>query len=55
MEDGDVKKRIETEIRWCMTFEEGKACKGAGGRKMRQTCVWCENLRKKGKKDEKGN
>lgn len=45
MEDGGFQKRIETEIRWCMTYEDGGTCKGAGGRKMRQVCVWCANYR----------
>ena len=47
--------RIAEEIRWCMTFEEGKSCCGAGGRKLRQTCVWCQNFRKEEKKNEKNN
>lgn len=51
----EFRKRIEKEIQWCMTFEEKKPCAGAGGRKLRQVCVWCPNYRKGEKKEnEKG-
>lgn len=56
VENGDFKKRIETELRWCMTFEDGKTCKGAGERKLRQTCIWCPNyMRGERGENEKGN
>ena len=55
VEDGDVKKRIETEIRWCLTFEEGKTCRGAGERKLRQVCIYCKNYNgREGENNEKG-
>lgn len=47
VEGSNVKARIEAEVRWCFTFEEKKACPGAGGRKLRQVCVWCPNYRRK--------
>lgn len=56
LENSDVQKRIEKEIRWCMTYEDGKTCKGAGGRKLRQVCVYCNNFRKgEGENNEKGD
>ena len=53
VEDGDVEKRIETEVRWCFTFKEGKTCVGASGRKLRQTCIWCPNYKKEKDENEK--
>ena len=56
VEGCNVKKRIEAEVHWCFTFEKGKACAGASGRKQRQVCVWCENYkRKKDGEDEKNH
>ena len=56
VEECDVKKRINAEIRWCFTYEEEKKCVGAGGRKLRRVCIWCPNFRKgEGEKNEKGN
>ena len=50
----DVKKRIEAEVRWCFTFEQGAQCAGASERKLRQVCVWCPNYRKgEGEDNEK--
>ena len=46
VEGSDYKKRIEQELRWCLTFEEGQRCRGAGGRKLRQVCIWCPNYQK---------
>ena len=55
VEDGDIQERIRTEIRWCLTYEEGKTCRGAGARKMRQVCIYCKNyIREEGENDEKG-
>ena len=49
VEGSDHEKRIAAELRWCFTYEEGKtgSCAGASGRKMRQICIWCENLKKR--------
>ena len=49
----DHAERIETELRWCFTFEPGKqmSCAGASGRKLRQVCVWCPNYQKGVEKD----
>ncbi len=58
MEQSDHAKRIEREIRWCFVYEPGKrmSCAGASGRKLRQTCVWCDNYRKGVEKEnETGN
>lgn len=58
LEECDVKKRINAEIRYCFTFEEEKkwTCAGASGRKLRQVCIYCPNFRKgEGKDDEKGD
>jgi len=46
LEGSDFKKRITAEIQRCFTFEEENVCKGAGGRKLRQVCVWCPNYKK---------
>lgn len=56
VEGSDHEKRIKEELRWCYTFEEGKKCIGAGGRKLRQICVWCPNYQKERRmeEDEKG-
>lgn len=45
LEGSNHDQRIAAELRWCFTFEEGQRCKGAGGRKLRQVCVWCPNYR----------
>lgn len=45
MERSDYAERIEQEIRYCLTFEEGNTCLGAGERKRRRVCVWCPNYR----------
>ena len=50
----DGQRRIERELEWCFTKDEGKSCKGAGGRKMRQVCVWCPCFKKE-EKHEKSN
>ena len=56
LEECDVKKRINAEIRRCFTYEEEKRCEGAGGRKLRQVCVWCPNYKRgEGKDNEKGD
>ena len=52
LEGSEHEKRIEREIRWCMTWEPGGKCLGAGGRKLRQVCVWCPNYQKERKEDE---
>ena len=41
-----MQERIQEEISFCFTYEEGSSCCGAGGRKMRETCVWCPLYRK---------
>lgn len=54
----DHAKRIETELRWCFTYEPEKnpICAGASGRKLRQVCIWCPNYQKGVKKgNEKGD
>ena len=56
LEECDVKKRINGEISRCFTFKPERTCKGAGGRKLRQVCVWCPNYRKgEGEKNEKNH
>ncbi len=58
VEGSDHEKRIAAELRWCFTYEEGKtgSCAGASGRKMRQVCIWCDNLKKReGEKHEEGS
>ena len=56
LENGNVPERVKREICWCMTREEGKTCRGAGGRKLRQVCVYCDNYQKgEGEKHEKGD
>lgn len=54
MEECDVKKRIDAEVRWCFTFEQEHRCPGASGRKLRRVCVWCPNYcRGEGEDNEK--
>lgn len=36
-------KQIETDIVMCLKYEEGEICMGAGGRRLRQVCVYCPN------------
>ena len=58
LDKSDHEKRIETELRWCFTYEPGgrRICTGASGRKLRQVCVWCPNYREKeGEENEKGD
>ena len=54
LEECDSQKRIKQEIKRCFTFDEKKSCIGAGGRKLRQVCVWCPCFKKE-EKHEKGN
>ena len=42
MERGDHAERM-TEIEMCLVYEKGKACRGAGGRKVRSVCIYCPN------------
>lgn len=51
----ELKRRIETELRWCFTFEQEQNCKGAGGRKLRQICIYCPKYQKGEKKHEKNH
>ena len=47
--------KIKHELHWCYTFDQAEECRGASGRKLRQTCVWCPRFKKKkeGKDNEK--
>ena len=54
LEECDSQKRIKQEIKRCFTFDEKKSCIGAGGRKLRQVCVWCPCFKKE-EKHEKGD
>ena len=54
MEDSDVQKRIRDEARWCFIYEQEEKCRGASGRKLRQTCVWCPKYKGEDN-NEKGN
>lgn len=58
MGGSDHEKRVKTEIRWCMTYDQADSCKGAGGMKFRRVCVWCPKFmdnqrRKEDKENEK--
>ena len=35
----------------CFTFEEGKRCIGASGRKLRRVCIYCPNWIRNGEKE----
>lgn len=54
LEERDVQERVKQEIYFCFTYEKGKSCIGAGGRKLRQVCVWCPCFKKE-EKHEKGD
>ena len=45
-------KKIKTDYQRCMTYEPGKACHGASGRKLRQDCVYCPNYERHIKRKE---
>ena len=47
----DVEKII-SEIKWCMTFDQAEECRGASGRKLRQTCIWCPKYQTHQKRKE---
>ena len=53
MERSDYAERIGREIRYCLTFEEGNTCLGAGERKRRRVCVWCPNYERYRKQQDK--
>ena len=58
LDKSDHEKRIETDLRWCFTYEPDRrrTCAGASGRKLRQVCVWCPNYQKgDGKDNETGD
>lgn len=57
LEECDVKKRVEAEIRWCFTYEDDRRreCAGASGRKLRQVCIYCPNYRRGEGENEKNN
>ena len=58
MEEGIYIEKVKTELAWCFTYDQAEECRGASGRKLRQTCVYCpkyeEHLkrRKEGKNEK---
>ena len=58
MDRGEHEKRIGEEIRHCLVYVRDQACRGAGGRKLRQVCIYCPNYRrweKEGENHEKSH
>ena len=32
---------VKQEIAWCLKYDQADTCRGAGGLKLRQVCIWC--------------
>lgn len=46
MDGSDNAKRINEDFLTCFTYEKGKECRGASGRKLRSVCVYCPNYQR---------